>query len=77
MDPEAVTEEETPQVASPLGGVDTSVKHHRIGDPPGVDANAPTAPATSGASITGTTVTIVKTGDDSADDEDTVLDLTE
>ena len=74
MDPEAVTEEEAPQVASPLGGVDTSVKHHRIGDPPGVDANAPTAPATSGVSITGTTVTIVNKD---ADDDDTVLDLTE
>ena len=73
MDPEAVTEEEAPQVASPLGGVDMSVKHHRIGDPPGVDANAPTAPAASGVSITGTTVTIVN----KADDEDTVLDLTE
>lgn len=76
MEPEAVTEEE-PQVRAPLGGVDTSVKHHRIGDPPGVDANTPTAPATSGTTITGTTVTIVNKDDDSADDDDTVLDLTE
>ena len=75
MEPEAITEEEeTPPVAVPLGGVDMSVKHHRIGDPPGVDANAPTAPASSGASITGTTVTIV--GKDE-DDDDTVLELTE